>query len=132
MSPLHHLLYTSVIAPTASPARVADILRQARANNEARAITGLLVFDGWRFCQYLEGAEADILDLKPRIAGDRRHHRLQLLHQGPFPGPRLFPAWSMGYALAPDDALLEALERQRGILAVERLQAMLPLLDMAP
>lgn len=132
MLQLHQLLYTSVIAPTASPSCVADILREARATNEAISITGLLVFDGWRFCQYLEGQADELLGMKRRIAADARHHQLKILHVGSFPGPRRFPAWSMGYALAHDETLLEKLEQASGIQAVERLCALLPLFDMEP
>src|SRR5205085_10361273 len=52
---LFSLLYVSeMAAPDA--AEIARICDRSRANNLRDGITGLLVFDGKAFCQYVEGA----------------------------------------------------------------------------
>jgi hypothetical protein len=65
---LYELLYTSEMALEESPTCVASIIRVSRANNELVSITGLLVFDGLHFCQYLEGPRDAVLRLADKIA----------------------------------------------------------------
>lgn len=108
---IFELVYRSVLAPDASPACVADIIRGARAFNRRHDVTGVLVFDGERFCQLLEGDAAIVAALGERIAKDPRHHRFEILQQGSRDGARRFPGWSMAYALDTDGVLAPLLER---------------------
>lgn len=132
MADLYQFIYTSVIAPQASPGCVSDIVRASRAANTDLDVTGLLVFDGWRFCQYLEGPEAHIRSLADKIILDPRHHQINILHLGPLTGPRRYAGWTMGYALASDESLLQDLETRQGPPAAAQLEAMLPRLDLEP
>lgn len=59
------IVYSSQLAPSVPAECVADIVRTARQFNAAHGITGLLVFDGQRFCQYLEGPDAPIGQHRP-------------------------------------------------------------------
>ena len=61
---LYELLYVSSIAPESEVNIVGQIAREARAKNARQGITGLLVFDGERFCQHLEGSSAPIKQLQ--------------------------------------------------------------------
>ena len=106
MDALHHLLYTSIIAPGFGPGCVVDIVRVARSRNRALDITGVLVFDGWRFLQYVEGPQRSIAALTASLRTDPRHAGMIVLLDGPAPGPRRFNDWSMGYATSGDDELL--------------------------
>jgi len=130
--PLYQLIYVSVIAPDAHPTCVADIIRTSRANNSLHGITGLLVFDGGRFCQYIEGAEDVVRRLSDAICEDPRHEQFIVLHEGPFDGPRLFSDWSMGYALSHEEGSLPGLALLRGLPAIAGLQGLIPVLDLEP
>ncbi len=132
MDELYQVIYLSTIAPNVSPSCIADIVRVARRTNAQMSISGLLVFDGWRFCQYLEGPETHVRSLMEKIIQDPRHHQISVLHQGPFPGPRHYQGWAMGYALASNDELLPGLESNQGPHAVTRLHTLIPQLDLEP
>ncbi|WP_349678371.1 BLUF domain-containing protein [Polaromonas sp. UBA4122] len=54
-SSFYEVLYVSTIAPEAPISIVANIAGKARPANHERDITGLLIFDGMRFCEQLEG-----------------------------------------------------------------------------
>lgn len=52
---LQCFLYHSELDPAALVACVPDIIKEARRFNAEHQITGVLMFDGHRFAQYLEG-----------------------------------------------------------------------------
>ena len=131
-SHLSQFIYCSVLSPDAAPTCVADIIRTARRVNAELDVTGVLVFDGERFCQYIEGPAAPIEELAQRIGRDPRHIGFSPLHHGPLEGPRHFAQWSMAYALAPDLEPLNRMRVLRGLPAVELLQQLLPDLDLGP
>lgn len=93
------LIYRSVMSAGTDPRAVADVVRTARAHNQAHDITGVLVFDGENFVQLLEGPETAVRELMARIARDPRHHRVQICHEHPGRVPPRFPDWSMAFAL---------------------------------
>ena len=67
MSAVHEILYCSVLAPDQPIGIVGRIVSQARARNAQHRITGLLVFDGLRFCQHVEGSHDDVVALMRRM-----------------------------------------------------------------
>lgn len=71
-----------------------DIHRVARETNALDGITGLLVFDGSRFLQIVEGAEEAIDDLVERLRRDRRHSAFEI-RDDRIVEQRSFPDWSM-------------------------------------
>lgn len=60
---LECFLYQSKLAPGVDATCVAQIVKKARAFNESAQITGILVFDGEFFCQYIEGPSNQVQDL---------------------------------------------------------------------
>lgn len=130
--PLYQLVYSSLLAADAGVACVADICRTARERNAKDGVTGLLIFDGLRFCQYLEGARDAVRALAQSICEDVRHEQFVILHEGGFEGPRLFNDWSMGYALADDEEMLAPVLAMRGAATVNALQGLVPRLDLQP
>lgn len=128
---LHCILYHSQLAPNASLTCISDIIKTARSFNAAHGLTGILVFDGERFLQYLEGPKQPVLALLERIAHDPRHVNFFIQHQGECPGERLFRNWSMGYALVDDADPLAGLDELVGQEAMARLHALVPMLDIA-
>jgi Sensors of blue-light using FAD len=103
-SGLRHWIYVSHLAPEVPSTAVAAILKVSRERNHALGITGALIFDGERFAQWLEGSPAAVQSLIDRIDADHRHAGLEVLHDGPFHGPRLAGQWLAGYA---DPALID-------------------------
>jgi hypothetical protein len=71
-----------------------DIHQTARHLNALDGITGLLVFDGSRFLQIVEGDEGAIDDLLDRLRSDRRHSSIEV-RDARFVSRRSFSDWSM-------------------------------------
>ncbi len=125
------LLYVSDLAASRLADVVAGIARQARANNQRKDITGLLVFDGESFAQLVEGAESTILSLLERLKADTRHERVEVLQIGPSMMPRRFAGWRLGYLLLElHEFGIASLRGKQGPTAMEDFKLMLPALDM--
>ncbi|MEP3052096.1 MAG: BLUF domain-containing protein [Erythrobacter sp.] len=75
---LSQYLYIST-APGLSAEEVDQILESSVANNSARGITGILLYNGRNFMQLLEGKEDDLAALMARIAQDSRHSGVSTL-----------------------------------------------------
>ncbi len=116
------LMYMSVLAPATDVRSLADIVRRSRSYNRLNGLTGILAFDGQRFCQHIEGDREAVMLLAEKIAADRRHHQLRILHQGFVGTERRFGDWSMAYALDTTGAVLDALVITMGPRAVVTLQ----------
>ena len=80
---------------------LADLLVQARANNERKAITGMLLYKDGRFIQLLEGHEKQVQDSFERIRKDDRHTAVELLWLR-YVQYRDFPDWTMGFLNADE------------------------------
>ena len=128
---LHELLYISTIAPAAPLDTVGKIARHARQANVAVHITGLLVFDGERFCQYLEGPADDVARLYERIEADPRHREVRLLHKGQS-HERQFRRFSMGFLDVDGADTLQQIDSRESAAARAAFVALVPLMDMEP
>lgn len=129
---LFEFVYTSVLAPTADVRSIADIIRRSRGHNRAHGISGILIFDGARFCQYLEGGCEEVLTLARRIEADPRHTQFEIAHQGFGGEQRRFPDWHMAYALDTRGTVLETLAALSGPSAMAFLQERVPELELQP
>lgn len=114
--PVFRLIYRSHsrIRPEDRPEALADIFREARANNDRTGITGaLLITDHW-FVQALEGEAASVQSLYERIRGDARHEHVTLI-EGQDVDSRVFSRWAMAQVSASGqaDIPLEAAEGGR-------------------
>ena len=125
------LLYLSRLAADTTPACVAEIIRASRQHNRIGRRSSVLVFDGWRFCQYLEGETGDVCELVERIRADSRHTGFRLLYQGRAAGASLAGGRSLVYALCYDNAL-DRLEQTSGVEALALLAKLLPTFDLEP
>ena len=126
---LYEVLYVSTLAPEAPLSVVGEIAAKARLANAARDITGMLIFDGMRFCQQLEGGQKQVLALLERIRQDTRHINMQILHHGER-AVRRFKRFSLGYCVVDDDDVLERMERLDGQAALEVFEGLLSRLDL--
>ena len=96
---LAQLIYAS---EASAPMRIGDIegiLKDARRKNRLLDLTGMLLFDRQFFLQVIEGDPQQLSDLYARLAMDRRHKRLKILHFDAI-SQRTFGEWSMGFAAA--------------------------------
>jgi hypothetical protein len=91
---LKTLTYTSRARLDLTAADVGAIHRTARHLNALDGVTGLLVFDGSRFLQIVEGAAEAIDDLLARLRRDPRHDALEIRDER-MVAARSFPDWSM-------------------------------------
>lgn len=91
---LKTLTYTSRARLDLGDTDLSDILQAARHLNALDGVTGLLLFDGSRFLQIIEGAEEAIDNLVERLRRDPRHSALEVRDER-FVDQRSFPDWSM-------------------------------------
>jgi len=73
---------------------VEQILLVSRRNNQAKRITGLLIFDGKRFLQVLEGDAEVVEQTYTRIRKDARHRAVVTLSERTV-ADRGFGSWAM-------------------------------------
>lgn len=98
-SPSAVCIYVSTAAPTLTLADIDSLLVQSRARNERDGLTGVLLFGGGNFMQYVEGPGAAVDALRSRIATDRRHYDVHYILHSPL-DRRRFTAWTMGFLSA--------------------------------
>jgi hypothetical protein len=106
---LKTLAYTSLARLDLTDADLTDIHQTARHLNALDGVSGLLLFDGARFLQIVEGTEEAVDNLVARLRADPRHSAFEIRDQR-FVAARSFPEWSMelvrvsaGYLRARDE-----------------------------
>lgn len=90
---MHQIVYIST-AKAVADAEIDQILAQSRRNNRRDQITGLLLYNGQRFLQALEGPEALVDRAYDRIRADPRHRAAVLLSSKRI-DERQFGHWEM-------------------------------------
>ena len=126
---LHEVLYVSTLSPDSPVKVVSQIAVKARIANEAAGVTGLLVFDGMRFCQQIEGPRKPVLALIERIRHDPRHVNVEILHHGPL-AERRFRRFSLGYVTMDDVDVLARIEEAGAEQAMTQFLALIPSVDL--
>lgn len=114
---LYEVLYVSQLAPGQPLSVVAEIAARARVLNAEANITGLLIFDGHRFCQQLEGPKKAVLKLIERIRTDPRHVNVEVVHHGALAGRR-FQKFSLAFSKVEDADALARIETLDGATAL--------------
>ena len=74
---------------------IESILAQSRRKNPELGLTGVLCHGGGVFMQVLEGGRVPVNALYNRIAQDKRHRDVTLLHYAEI-SERRFGSWTMG------------------------------------
>lgn len=92
---LVRLLYASRAVEPITPELVHAILRQSKAGNAARGITGVLCCSTDTYLQVLEGGRSAVNRLYNRIVADPRHKDVELLSYEAI-AERRFAGWTMG------------------------------------
>lgn len=129
MTELHEILYFSQLAPDQPTEVVGQIVARARARNAREGITGLLVFDGMRFCQHFEGPRGTVLKLVERLEADPRHVHMRVAYEGELL-QRRYRAFDLGLAQIEDGEDIAVVEQFDGMEAVTRFLALRPRLDI--
>ena len=130
MHELHEILYCSLLAPDQPTAVVGRIVSRARARNADDGITGLLVFDGQRFCQHFEGPREKVRSLMARLEADRRHTELCVLFEGSL-AARRYQRVEMGLAQVEEQEDLADIHPLQGAEALQRFLSLRPRFDIA-
>jgi Sensors of blue-light using FAD len=132
--PFYTMLYCSVAAAGVDEAELDRILAASGRNNPARGITGMLVFGGGLFLQWLEGPRDAVKALMEHIKKDTRHESIVRLHAIAGARTRMFPDWSMEKVPANDvrELLLDELGTAQNVQQAEAISLLLQLLDNHP
>ncbi len=92
----YQIMYISSASGTVTPSQCATIARLAAASNRSVDVTGLLLFNGKRFLQVLEGPKAAVERIYDRIRQDDRHCAMVKLREMTIEA-REFGEWGMAY-----------------------------------
>jgi hypothetical protein len=127
--PLYEVLYCSTLAQDLPPGTVGSITSRARMRNAERDITGLLVFDGQRFCQHLEGPPEAIDALMQQIEEDPRHVDVRVVYEAPL-AARRYSGFGMGLAECEGPDLMAGVHVLIGEAALRHFLALVPSFDI--
>jgi Sensors of blue-light using FAD len=128
----HQLLYVSHLVSGARYDVFAAICRVSRKNNAERALSGVLLFDGHRFCQLLEGPEESLAQTRQSIVGDPRHEFMTPLVDRPLAGATTLDVWQAGYCEADDLDVLIGPERLGDDRTMAAFRAIVSRADLSP
>lgn len=103
------IAYVSEAAPDMPQQRLDALAADAARFNRVAGVTGVLLYDGSRFLQYLEGPDDGVASVYERIVHATAHTAVQELASGRVPS-RHVPYWSMRW-LPVSDALVDRLVR---------------------
>ncbi len=95
----HQIMYSSQATEPMTVTGLEAILADARTGNEARNVTGALVYVDGVFFQIIEGDRDVVHKLMASIASDSRHHSVKIFYEAEV-DVRAFESWSMAYLSA--------------------------------
>jgi Sensors of blue-light using FAD len=98
------LVYVSSATNPFSDAQLRGLLEQSRVANQARDITGVLLYKGGNFMQLLDGEESAVRNLYRKISLDTRHQGSMILLAAN-ESQRLSSDWSMAFRALKDPQL---------------------------
>jgi hypothetical protein len=127
---LREIFYSSMLAPRQPTAVVGQIVSRARTRNAENGITGLLVFDGIRFCQHLEGPSEKVTALMRLLQADPRHEAMRVLYEGPLQ-QRHYHRFELGFAEVEDRDDLADVDALGGAEALQRFLSLRPRFDIS-
>lgn len=98
---MYQIVYLSRACVRMTSEELEELAATASNRNGKVDVTGLLLFDGSRFLQALEGPEKATRETMTRIAADARHDSIEYIGHAPI-DQRQFGLWSMLCKRAPD------------------------------
>jgi Sensors of blue-light using FAD len=127
---LCNFLYCSHATAQMNDSELPRILEKSKTNNADQGITGLLVYGGGMFLQWLEGPRDKVEALMGRLEQDPRHETIVRLQVLDGLKERLYPTWAMR-SVAPGDIheiLIDCLSRARSDSHAQLISLMVELL----
>lgn len=106
---MKRIIYCSRATRPLGSEKLIGLLAQARDDNRASGITGLLLYSHQSFLQLIDGDNDAIDRLYANIAHDPRHDSLRVLLDAEV-STRKYPDWTMGFAHLNDDDLARDLK----------------------
>jgi len=104
---LQAIAYASEAAIDLSNDQLNRLVEKAAAHNRLAGVTGILLFDGSRFLQYIEGPDDGLSMVYSRIVNSREHCNVVELARGRA-SERRMPYWSMRWIPIVDTQFQEA------------------------
>jgi hypothetical protein len=104
---LQAIAYASEAVLDLGPDGLEQLAQRSFVRNQLAGVTGLLLFDGRRFLQYIEGPDDGMAVIYSRITYSRQHTDLIELARGRV-AQRRMPYWSMRLIPVEDTQLREA------------------------
>ena len=101
---LHAFAYVSMAREGLEVPDLDALLADATTFNRMAGVTGVLMFDGIRFLQYIEGPRDGVESVHARILNARRHGSVSELAAGGLQA-RWFPRWTMANRMIEPAAL---------------------------
>jgi hypothetical protein len=127
---LRNILYCSHATAEMTEDELPRILKAAQLTNAAQGITGLLVYGGGMFLQWLEGPAGKVEALMDKLGDDPRHETLVRLQVLDGLKERLYPTWAMR-SVEPSEIheiLIDCLSRARSDRHAHMISLMVELL----
>jgi hypothetical protein len=91
---MHHIVYMSRATKHFPPGELNDLCHQSAEHNRENSITGLLIYDGHRYMQLIEGHKESVEALMSRISLDTRHSHITYLTDASVAN-RSFTGWAL-------------------------------------
>jgi hypothetical protein len=101
MADLYALAYVSTASRPVSSVEIDGLLARAQMRNAKEKLTGMLLFDGGHFMQYVEGPAEGMGRVYRTIQASGMHHGIIELMREPIT-EREFPQWSMAFRSVND------------------------------
>ena len=116
----YQLIYSSQASRPMTATGLEEILLDARAGNNVRDITGVLVYVDGVFLQVIEGEREAVLRLMTNLGKDSRHNSIKIIHEAEIE-QRTFASWRMAYL----DATTEQMAAWAGLPGTATLESIL-------
>ena len=100
----YQIIYSSQATTPMTVSDLEKILVDARTGNEARDVTGVLIYVDGVFLQILEGDRDNVISLMSAIADDSRHTAVKVFFEAEV-NQRMFGSWRMAFLDATPEQL---------------------------
>ena len=127
----YNVLYCSHATELMTGEKLLQIVETSQQNNSRGGITGLLVYGGGMFLQWLEGPRPAVEALMATLSTDPRHETIVRLQVLDGLKERLYPSWVMR-SVAPKEIreiMIDCLSRARSERHAEMISLMIELLE---
>ncbi|MBX3644699.1 MAG: BLUF domain-containing protein [Rubrivivax sp.] len=131
-SDAQHVIYLSRLAPDRDWTVFGSVCATARTRNADEGIAGVLLFDGERFLQWLQGPAERVASLMRAITADARHTDLRVLLQAPRPAAAAAGSWRAGFVDAEAMDAFAALDTADPEALLDGLARLIACADLEP